>query len=909
MAWYYGFNKSDLYGSNFSTVLADAPPPLDDTEEEDNDIVFRNQGKKLETKSEKPVSPLLKKLYSQSSGDESNFDITSKSPVDDQFSSDDKPSDQDKEVHNDQQPESDFGDFAGFADFNSAFGQENGDKPSNQAWFNSEGNGSFVINGELEMTENTQITDDRNVNKCTYDNEVVSNGRSPENGSVRSLNQSKVWSNKSSSSCSSHEVDSDDDFGDFSSVISNHGSSESVTLEENGVKGTKKSSEMEARASGNESFDNGSQDHGIIQHSNSGTKQFGAVCISDENSEHQQETNASGHDEKSGFDVPHTIGNEKECLDTNTLCEEDEDFEGLVSFSYDPKNSGDEDPCSDSEHGFIGEDHGSHIEKHAVDNHYGKITTSLPLPHDQEEVSKSDTQTSPTKRELKDRQNVICNNSGTATSKEELSKQKLTQSPTSKSIPDKSYSDSCNVNRDVETMNSINSDVGEDFISSTTQSQRHLNLVAENPEGSRITGLKNQLESYDSFGEFSDFNSSTEQSTTSLKGLQIHSQDPETDDVNVPTNSLCHSDQDDKEKSLNGTESKDYSDIGELNSSDFQLRSSLQGTSNVDSFGNFGTFDFKPGKSTTKLKVADNFGNEFGEFGDFSAQTGDSLNQYDNDDKFGAFRAFASQPDSESEKEESDDLKADDAFEEDQNSDSFGDFGRFDSNAEHSSTRVKNEDDKFGDYGSFASPIVSSSKQNDSADSFGDFSAFDCQSKNPPNNDHKENNFVGCVTFESSIKDSQTENQSADDFGNFGVFDSQSKCVDDFGHFESPNTGESPTEQNLVKDDFGDFDAFGTQNPSFNTQNLGEFGDFSDANASDYSGFADFSSLQHSKGVESTLGENVDMNIHKIPAVGNKAVHGSTDERTRANLQSHQWNTLNEVLGCVTNYGPSSLSQ
>ena len=50
---YYGMSSSSLYGSNFSSVFADAPPPLEDFHEEDDDMVFRNSGKSSPKNEEK----------------------------------------------------------------------------------------------------------------------------------------------------------------------------------------------------------------------------------------------------------------------------------------------------------------------------------------------------------------------------------------------------------------------------------------------------------------------------------------------------------------------------------------------------------------------------------------------------------------------------------------------------------------------------------------------------------------------------------------------------------------------------------------------------------------------------------------------------------------------------------------
>ena len=127
MAWYYGVNDSELYGSNFSTVLADAPPPLDDTYDEDeNEIVFPNEVKKLKKFNGETTAASSNKAHSNDEKlftDKSKHDGSSSRPPEGQSS---------------VEEDSDFGDFAGFADFGSAFGQEN--SGGSRDWFSGDEN-------------------------------------------------------------------------------------------------------------------------------------------------------------------------------------------------------------------------------------------------------------------------------------------------------------------------------------------------------------------------------------------------------------------------------------------------------------------------------------------------------------------------------------------------------------------------------------------------------------------------------------------------------------------------------------------------------------------------------------------------------------------------------------------------
>ena len=136
MAWYCGVNNSQLYGSNFSTVLADAPPPLDDTfDEDDNEIVFRNDvnKSKKQIKEKENVSADVKKRHT-------NDDFNERSKVGSNVANGGNAFHFEKEDQGsgDLEKEDDFGDFASFADFGSAFGRDEISGEESHGWFGDE---------------------------------------------------------------------------------------------------------------------------------------------------------------------------------------------------------------------------------------------------------------------------------------------------------------------------------------------------------------------------------------------------------------------------------------------------------------------------------------------------------------------------------------------------------------------------------------------------------------------------------------------------------------------------------------------------------------------------------------------------------------------------------------------------
>ena len=163
-------NDSSLYGSNFSSVFADAPPPLEDFHEEDDDMVFRNSGKSL---AENGGTTAVKvKSETKIGSPDTEFKLVSNG---------------NSNGNNDEE----FGDFSGFADFKSAFTTSSCDPNEREDWF-----------GEPNKEPTPSGTD---------------SSKSWPSAATAELDEGDKFDSKrvkEQSTCS-NDFDADDDFADF----------------------------------------------------------------------------------------------------------------------------------------------------------------------------------------------------------------------------------------------------------------------------------------------------------------------------------------------------------------------------------------------------------------------------------------------------------------------------------------------------------------------------------------------------------------------------------------------------------------------------------------------------------------------------------------------------------------------
>ena len=208
MAWYYGVNNSELYGSNFSTVLADAPPPLDDTYDEDDDeIVFPNEANKSKEYHGDNVAASVKRSNAR---DEK---ISDKSKRDGDLTN--------VKNRSGEQEDSDFGDFAGFADFGSAFEQENNGE--SQDWFASNTNGNSVETASGQPAIDDEFADFAAFgdNRDSLNPESIANGGFNQGDSAADVLNNcdkNEGRNEGLPSNGTFDSESDDEFGEFTST-------------------------------------------------------------------------------------------------------------------------------------------------------------------------------------------------------------------------------------------------------------------------------------------------------------------------------------------------------------------------------------------------------------------------------------------------------------------------------------------------------------------------------------------------------------------------------------------------------------------------------------------------------------------------------------------------------------------
>lgn len=225
MAWYYGVNNSELYGSNFSTVLADAPPPLDDTfDEDDNEIVFKNdfnkskkQIRETETSSEVMMGPNTQVLNEKSKLEVNIMNGGTSQHIGDKGQGSGK-----------LEAEDDFGDFAGFADFGAAFG----DGDEQQSWFKNEGSSEkwFRAKNAEGSKDKEPDSDHEYADFAAFqENDSCSNNQGYASNDPRKADSNSVSTNNLVKNTTSNngcygpddgdgDDDDDDDFGNFTSV-------------------------------------------------------------------------------------------------------------------------------------------------------------------------------------------------------------------------------------------------------------------------------------------------------------------------------------------------------------------------------------------------------------------------------------------------------------------------------------------------------------------------------------------------------------------------------------------------------------------------------------------------------------------------------------------------------------------
>lgn len=867
MAWYYGVNNSDLYGSNFSTVLADAPPPLDDTfDEDDNEIVFRNDVNKSKKYGEKPVASLVKKTQS------SEEKFTEKSKLGGSVQ-------KGKNEHDTEEgdEESDFGDFASFADFGSAFGQGNGSGES-QDWFTSHDNSEKSLQswdakssqqGPSNNVENG--VDDSDFAAFQANEDSVNIQESLPNGSSHQGNSDSDWVNKSALTNSningSYDLESDDDFGDFATT-ENATTNPGVTAVkdvDNGETADKKSVAHHGDSTVDVNtkalfHDDSKKDCDILKES-----------LSEQNNEFKTEKDTApdvSSERFLGFVGSNRGDQESRQLDslsaeatsseipTTVLADSEEGvhINSVSSRSTRIKQSTNGEQLTGKKCNTVDSQNYTTLEKDAAKlspepsesicngDDFGEFADFNDMPLQQssgrDELVQKDI--SPVAPEGENDEVVKGDSSfvGTASKRNKyysddddddfgdfgsFEKKHGKQDETSSdSITVDAKLTESKVNNDpfVAKASSIqDKDIDNDFgdfgAFEVNHSEKEERTGSVDSEPKPMSNQEKDKDDFGGFGAFDSFSSGTR----------------EDKDQNNSIGSCSASDLEEKPLQIEGQNSDDFGDFDSFRSSAMNSQKGCDGSSaNTETFGSF--------ESNIKDSHKDNErSKDFGDFGTFESSVENSLNNGQCNDDFGGFDGNESDTKSVQEKDE--------------NTDDFGDFGSFEANSKDCESQNKNTDDFNEDFGSFETNAKDSERHNENGDDFGDFGSF-----------------------ESNAKDFGQDAQSG--FGDFGAFKSQDSIKadggdDDFGGFETADervseqkfegfkasSTKGELKQNIQTNEFGAFDSK-SKNLSTAKQTDDDFGDFSHGEENKSGGFASFSSSDSN--LTASLGASTDKN-------------------------------------------------
>ena len=867
MAWYYGVNKSDLYGSNFSTVLADAPPPLDDTfDEDDNEIVFRNDVNKSKKYGEKPVASPVKKTQS------SEEKFTEKSKLGGSVQ-------KGKNEHDTEEgdEESDFGDFASFADFGSAFGQGNGSGES-QDWFTSHDNSEKSLQswdakssqqGPSNNVENG--VDDSDFAAFQANEDSVNIQESLPNGSSHQGNSDSDWVNKSALTNSningSYDLESDDDFGDFATT-ENATTNPGVTAVkdvDNGETADKKSVAHHGDSTVDVNtkalfHDDSKKDCDILKES-----------LSEQNNEFKTEKDTApdvSSERFLGFVGSNRGDQESRQLDslsaeatsskipTTGLADSEEGvhINSVSSKSTRIKQSTNGEQLTGKKCNTVDSQNYTTLEKDAAklspepselcnSDDFGEFAdfNDMPLQQSSGHNGLVQKDISPVAPEGENDEVVKGDSSfvGTASKRNKYysdddddddfgdfgsfeKKHGKKDETSSDSIPVDAKLTESKVNNDpfVAKASSIqDKDIDNDFgdfgAFEVNHSEKEERTGSVDSEPKPMSNQEKDKDDFGGFGAFDSFSSDTR----------------EDKDQNNSIGSCSASDLEEKPLQIEGQNSDDFDSF---RSSAMNSQKGCDGSSaNTETFGSF--------ESNIKDSHKDNErSKDFGDFGTFESSVENSLNNGQCNDDFGGFDGNESNTKSVQER--------------DKNTDNFGDFGSFEANSKDCESQNKNTDDFNGDFGSFETNAKDSERHNENGDDFGDFGSFESNTKDFGQDAQSGFGDFGAFKSQDSIK----KDGGDDDFGDFGGFETAEERVSEqkFEGFKA-SSAKGELKQNIQTNEFGAFDSK-SKNLSTAKQTDDDFGDFSHGKENKSGGFASFSSPNSN--LTGSLGASTDKN-------------------------------------------------
>ena len=802
MAWYYGVNNSELYGSNFSTVLADAPPPLDDSFDEDyNEIVFRDDVNKSKKYSEKPVtSPVQRRQSSEEK-------LNDKSKLDGGVSKGEN--EHDTEGPEGVEEESDFGDFASFANFGSAFEQDSSSGGGeSQSWFTGDQNNmkSFQAwnakSGQQEQS--AQDEDDEYADFAAFqENESIKEsipdgGFDKQNSNSGWLNKSACEDTNSSNINGSYDLESDDDFGDFATTENTITCPGEISLK-NGKEIIKSHPDVELSSA--------------PQGRTSTEENYEYEEVSFNGKRHVQ-CNGDLDGDKLDIHLEQPIGNHITDNQIHNVSEKDCNGLGESSLS-EQKNElrTEEATCqavpSENSSSSSGGDHKDHESRSlgtlsaslTCDEYHSSQSFASTCNEETKKVDKAHTLSSKNngKEGSKNLEQLAKKNDSAASLHNSVTCKQGTVgklSPENVESHDDSFGEFADFNDHSSRQTFSDNNGDEEFVD-----ERNIDAKVDK----RVVGGalhakpalvedKDHSDDDDDFGHFGSFE-------------ENHDKKYESASDSVATDATLTTTTNNKNKPAKSQVIKD-------NSFETEASPAEDKDNDDDDFGHFGSFEEN---RTRKDEKAGDF-----VLGDSKRKSWSNENK--DEDEFEGFGAFKS--------------NSDGVPEDNNQNDSFGNFDAFNSEDKPLQTNAQSGDDS-GDFGAFKSSAINSQKQNGDNDSdFGDFGSCKSNVKDSQNNGKNTDDFGGFGSFESKARDSQIHDGNANDFGHFGSFEANAKDsqknnsnTDDFGDFGSfkANT-KDPEKCNENTDDFGDFGNFVSNAKDLgrdpNLDSFGEFGAF-----------------------------------------------------------------------------------
>jgi len=867
MAWYYGVNNSQLYGSNFSTVLADAPPPLDDTfDEDDNEIVFKNDVNKpkKQIKEKENVSADHKKRHTDD-------DFNERSKVGSNVANGGNAFHFEKEdqVSGSLEKEDDFGDFASFADFGSAFGRDEIRGEQSKGWFDDEGSSGKSFNAVSSMGRQDEqpysAGDEYDDFAAFQENETKSQGNfcndlnQEDNDSVES---NKIMPNNGRDALETVS----DDFGDFTSQSVNATQSTNVwNASADRSKGTRQLHRCEL-----DSEEISDVTGSKISNTNVGRQPNAAQCngssVHKVSGDHRVENKESGSLRRSLDDVSKADGRDVSEL----VLEQDNNLKTENGSSSDEFERP---PVKDQESRSLSKMSAEVTDDQASETFPTHAKEARILNNQENGLEKG-------------RSNNVCERS---------------EDP--QGLPENTSEKFANFHDNQVMAGSVDCNKQEGYIDDKINNSARMTSTCIDKATSGpsqrddfLVESKHNCDADDDFGDFGAFqeNPILEKDQTRHdsvpKGFQESTLGKENkngmDDDNFQGCLSKNTELDDER------EGDDFANFTTFNPDSKPSFSNVQ--SGHDDFGDFGTFNSKDidsqqdhNEGAKDFHTGDN-DNGLGDFGSFESSVKDpETTEIKND--FEDFRESTTK-DSPGEFE----LNAT-ASPSKEITDDFGDFGSFEiKNDGKDSLKSEDDADDFGEFGAFESKGESGNK---SEASIGDISAFSSNAKGSQGNHDLNEDYDDFGSFKSEdISTDSPRLNNTDDFGDFGSFESKSQVVgtedgndDNFGDFGSFESNTKPSQQEIPSNNFGSFkgqDSCAIKNGD--DDNNADFGTFESEEKSLDSSVKDSNISKTQNKEEDTFEE---FRTSKSPEFGGSKLSSKSGN---LNVSSHQTGGLSE---------------